>query len=104
LGSVPLLTPDDLAHLVSSGDLRFVLIGGGPAWATGEPRGGPGQPRLGREMRMLRDWVLGHGQEVPPEQWRSVPAVITPAGERRWTDGPATLQLYDLAAAHSPGS
>jgi 4-amino-4-deoxy-L-arabinose transferase-like glycosyltransferase len=104
LGSVPILTPDDLAHLVSSGDLRFVLIGGGPAWATGEPRGGPGQPRLGREMRMLRDWVLGHGQEVPPEQWRSVPAVITPAGERRWTDGPATLQLYDLAAAHSPGS
>jgi 4-amino-4-deoxy-L-arabinose transferase-like glycosyltransferase len=104
LGSVPILKPADLAQLVASGELRFAIVGGGPAWETGQQPGGAAQPRIGREMRALRDWVVAHGQQVPPDQWRSVPPTVTLAGERRWADGPANLELYDLAAARPPAS
>jgi hypothetical protein len=92
-GLDPILTPDKLAALVASRQVRFVMLGDLSFVAR----------RLGAETagRPIADWVRANGTPVDPALWRAVP-------DRR-----SGMQLYDLrsvagyrvgATAAAPGS
>jgi 4-amino-4-deoxy-L-arabinose transferase-like glycosyltransferase len=53
-GAVPFPTVNQLERLVATGQLRFVMLGGGP----GGPNGGPGGPRQGNSA--VVDWVTAN--------------------------------------------
>lgn len=68
-GSDPILTTDQFASLVASGQVRYVLLGGG---------GGPGRPGASG----IAQWVQAHGTPVSAADL-----------------GASQTQLYDLAGA-----
>lgn len=60
-GSDPAPTLAQLQHLIATGQVRYVLVGGaGPGGAAGGP-GGPG----GGSSQSISAWVTAHGTEVP---------------------------------------
>lgn len=84
LGRDPILTPDELAQKVDSGELRFAMLGG----ASIVP------PNTERE-RALAHWIRTHGQRVDPALWREPPGASRPPADRQraWI---RAAQLYDL--------
>jgi 4-amino-4-deoxy-L-arabinose transferase-like glycosyltransferase len=102
-----ILTPDKLAELVSSGTVRFFLIGGGggpgggfggpgPFGGGGGPNGGDGRIPGGSSQDATADltaWVRASCTLVPAETWQSG----TPSSSR----GPGNQQLYDCAPGQS---
>lgn len=91
-GLDPILTPDALARLVASNEIRFVLQGD--------------LSMIDRRMgaadagRALADWIRAHGTQVDPILWRADfpgrdESGVSPA--RRATGAARGLQLYDLS-------
>jgi 4-amino-4-deoxy-L-arabinose transferase-like glycosyltransferase len=83
-GLDPILTPERLARMVETKQVRFVMLGDLS----------PVSRVLGGEAagRPIADWVRANGRAVDPELWRSA----TPS--RRGAGG---LQLYDLRQTRS---
>ena len=77
-GLDPILTPDKLARMVESGQVRFVMVGDAPFISR----------RLGADeaARPVAEWVQAKGRLVDPALWRS-----SALGGRR--NG---MRLYDL--------
>lgn len=71
MGADPVLSRDQFAALVAGGQLRFVLLGGGPG-GGGPPGGqpGPGGP-MGPGNQEIITWVREHGKPVDPKLWRA---------------------------------
>jgi 4-amino-4-deoxy-L-arabinose transferase-like glycosyltransferase len=112
MGGDPVLTTDQFANLVKEGQLRFVMLGGGPG--GGLPPNGPGQPNqatmppggpmgmgpgwlMGRQNSETMAWIREHGEVVEPALWRfevktnsidAPPGGFGPMGRNR--------QLFDL--------
>lgn len=74
-GLDPILTPESLAHLAATRQLRFVMLGDLSLVSR----------RMGGEVasRPIAAWVREHGTLIDPDLWRST-----------WR--PSPLQLYDL--------
>ncbi len=87
MGADPAITKDEFARMVEEGELRFVLVGGGPGggmppfrgppgpWfgppggrqPPGPPPGGPGGPA---NIEIIQ-WVREHGKAVDPDLWQA---------------------------------
>jgi hypothetical protein len=82
MGGDPVLTKDDFARMVEEGQVRFVLLGGGPGGGgpggppggpggppggPGGPPGGPGGPGANSEVVA---WVREHGQLIDTKLWQ----------------------------------
>jgi hypothetical protein len=83
-GTTPVVSQNELARRVGSGQLRFVLIGG---TADADPAA---------PLYPLVRWVRDTGREINPVLWRpAIPAGSDPAVQRRaaYLQG---LSLYDL--------
>jgi 4-amino-4-deoxy-L-arabinose transferase-like glycosyltransferase len=90
MGADPVVTKDEFASLVETGQLRFVLDGpggrGGPPGPGPGPGGPPGDGPPGSGTAEVMDWVRKHGKEVDVKLWRSedpVEATRPPAGDGR---------------------
>ncbi|MDR3636994.1 MAG: glycosyltransferase family 39 protein [Isosphaeraceae bacterium] len=79
MGADPVLSVDQFTALVERGQLRFVLVGGGPGGGLpggppgpGGPGGGPPGPGgpMGPGNREILAWVREHGEPVDPKLWR----------------------------------
>ena len=81
-GLDPILTPERLARMVETKQVRFVMLGDLS----------PVSRVLGGEAagRPIADWIRANGSAVDPELWRSA------SPSRRGAGG---LQLYDLRRA-----
>jgi len=77
------VTPRQLAHLLDTGQLRFVMLGDLPAFSRSLGAEAAAQP--------IADWVRAHGALVDPRRWRP----DTPAS-RRLAAWIVPMQLYDL--------
>lgn len=84
MGADPVVTKEEFARMVGEGEIRFVLLGGGPGGGGGPPMGpgGPGggmpfPPGVGPPMgpggtgnAELLAWIRENGQSVDAEYWR----------------------------------
>ena len=124
MGGDPVLTTDQFANLVKEGQLRFVMLGGGPGSGpppgafpspgglgggsgallpnggfgpAGGPMGmGPGDPMGMRNSETLA-WIREHGSAVDPELWRfDVNADSTDALPGGFGPMGKNRQLFDL--------
>jgi hypothetical protein len=84
MGLDPVVTEDEFAAMVKTGQLRFVMIGPGPGgmpFPPGGMRGGPGgmpfppggMPGMpgGPGNSKVMAWVREHGKVVDPKFWRA---------------------------------
>jgi 4-amino-4-deoxy-L-arabinose transferase-like glycosyltransferase len=93
MGSDPILTPDQLAKLVTSGNVRYFLVPVAQNGASGFGAWMGGQSALTR-------WVVDHGKPVPSAQWQS-----SSATQSTGTDRPdLSFQLYDCGTSARPGA
>jgi 4-amino-4-deoxy-L-arabinose transferase-like glycosyltransferase len=84
----PVLTPAQLAHVVASGETRYVALGGGYA-----SRGGNAASAA----------VAATCRELPPQRWRAPHNSGTPAHPRyAYPQGGWNLVLYDCAGRAAP--
>jgi 4-amino-4-deoxy-L-arabinose transferase-like glycosyltransferase len=81
-GLDPILTPEELARLVDTKQVRFAMLGDLSAPSRRLGGEAAGQP--------VADWVRAHGRTVDPALWRPESA------SRRLAARLAGLQLYDL--------
>jgi 4-amino-4-deoxy-L-arabinose transferase-like glycosyltransferase len=104
MGADPAVTHDEFAHMVAEGQVRFVLVGGGPGGPGRPPGPGPGgaPPPPGRQTTAeIMAWVQEHGKEVSPRLWQpDEPADGLPdrgPGNRGGRGGPGgrAERLYD---------
>ena len=74
MGADPVLTAEGLASMVEGGELRFVLIGGGPGGGMPMPGGGfpgGGPPGAGGPGNPgVLAWVREHGKLVDAKLWK----------------------------------
>jgi len=110
-GSDPILTPENLSHMVQQGQLRFALIGanGVAAFAAGAAGFAAGGAAA---QAPLVEWIQQHGSIVEPTLWRS-PRSETPDGTPRASNrrnaargfnSPAPTQLFDLRPDAAPAA
>jgi 4-amino-4-deoxy-L-arabinose transferase-like glycosyltransferase len=90
MGSDPILTTDQLANLVKSGDVRYFLlpVDRGPGPGVGSWLGG---------QSALSQWVIAHGTRVASSEWQS-----RPTGSA--SNLGLSYQLYDCGAPVRPGA
>ena len=81
-GLDPILTPEQLAHMVEANQLRFVMLGDLSTISR----------RLGAEAagKPIADWVRAHGTLVDPALWRAKRL------DTGWRGPLSRMQLYDL--------
>jgi len=75
MGADPVVTEEQFARMVEDGEVRFVMLGGGPGGGPGGPPGfGPGGPMPsppgGPDASRVHDWVREHGKVVDAGLWR----------------------------------
>jgi 4-amino-4-deoxy-L-arabinose transferase-like glycosyltransferase len=100
LGADPVVTKEEFASLVETGQLRFVLDGPGGPGGKGPggkgPFGPPGGPPDGPDATQnaeIMDWVRKHGKEVDPRLWQ----------DERPADGPAKAAADGRGRPPGPG-
>jgi len=62
-GLDPVLTPDSLARMVSTRQVRYALVGDVAAVSRRMGADAAAQP--------ITDWILAHGKRVDPKEWRA---------------------------------
>jgi 4-amino-4-deoxy-L-arabinose transferase-like glycosyltransferase len=102
MGADPILTPERLAQLVETGQVRFVMLG--DDWRMWR--------RVGLEGggQAVSDWVRANGRRVAQDLWREPgePSAANTAPRRGFGRGLTSRELYDLrpltgVAGHEAG-
>ncbi|EFH80206.1 ArnT family glycosyltransferase [Ktedonobacter racemifer] len=102
------LTTSELASLVSSGKLRFLLLNEpqdpnqGPQQGQGQTIGKIGGGSAGTHGEDVLTWAKQHCKVVPSSQWQSSSSGPSASSGPQLGSGPNPndMKLYDCAAAH----
>jgi hypothetical protein len=86
-GQDPILTPEGLAAMVASGQVRFIMVN--DVWGLRR------RPDVLRAGSAVAEWVRANGTVVEPAPWRAE-AGGSPRGGGRAR--PGSMQLYDMRA------
>jgi 4-amino-4-deoxy-L-arabinose transferase-like glycosyltransferase len=85
-GQDPILTPEALAAMVESGQVRFIMVN--DVWGLRR------RPDVLRAGSAVADWVRANGTVVEPAPWRTDAAGGSPRGGSQAR--PGGMQLYDM--------
>jgi 4-amino-4-deoxy-L-arabinose transferase-like glycosyltransferase len=85
-GQDPILTPEALAAMVESGQVRFIMVN--DVWGLRR------RPDVLRAGSAVADWVRANGTVVEPAPWRAEAASGSPRGGGQAR--PGGMQLYDM--------